>query len=84
MYDDQMYNVQKYTGQTYNVRRYNVQTYDVQIYSDKMYQISLKKTSKWCIFKFLELTQEHISHFFDNIQNGSSFYNIYPRIKCLR
>ena len=27
--------------------------------------------------------QEHIFPLFDHIQNGSSFYNIHPRIKCL-
>ena len=25
-----------------------------------------------------------LKHCFDDIQNGSSFYNIHPRIKCLR
>ena len=85
MYNVQIYNVQKYNGQKDNVLKMSV-VLEVILKKKKVrYPVGpLGKTPSDQFQALPSALRSPFSVCFDDIQNGSSFYNIHPRIKCLR
>ena len=96
MYNVQMYNVQMYNVQKYNVQKDNVLNMSavLGVILTFFWRRPKKKKVRYLVrplgktpsdqFQALPFAlRSPFSVCFDDIQNGSSFYNIHPRIKCL-
>ena len=92
MYNEQMYNAQKYNVQKDNVLNMSavlgvILTFFWRRPKKKKVRYLVRPLGKTPSDQFQALPFALRSPFsvcFDDIQNGSSFYNIHPRIKCLR
>ena len=79
-----MYNVQMYNVQKDYVQKDSVLNMSAEKLSSPRYLVRPLGKTPSDQFQALQFAlRSPFSVCFDDIQNGSSFYNIHPRIKCL-